>query len=635
VVHAMNRRKRVAIYARFSSDLQDARSVTDQKAVCCEYAARQGHVVVQIYADEAVSGASVYGRAAFLQMVDDAEHGCFDIILAEHIDRIARNAADAIRLREQMEFIGVEIHTCASGLVTELHAGLEGLMSALYLKQLAVHVRRGQAGRVREGLAGGGLTYGYAAVPGQKGKRVVVDAEAAIVRGIFASYVGGSTPRAIAAALNHDHVPAPRGTFWSASTIHGNRKRGSGILSNALYDGRLVWNKVGMRKDPKTGKRVSRVNPDVDRQCVPVPHLRIVEANVFAAAQALLEQRSHTAPSKVRAPKHMFSGRLRCGCCGYSLVLKDRDGAGRRRLYCSRMREGGACTNGRAFYVDEIEKRVLAGLAAQLKDPRAIERFLRTYIEERKRLAAAAGAKRQRLEKRLGETKRELDRLMNLLIKGLVPEEETAAHVTALHGERKALEAELAAIEPVKDVVALHPATIQRYLGVVDDLAGAFSRPVVRANQEIARALRELVVAIIVHPNDRGRPEIKVKGRLAALTAPGVFPEGRVVNALVAEDRFEPPTHGSKVGWPKEYDCTERGIHYFVRLKRRSPCLERPGIRPFLSIAHPRSARPGSPPDRESRRSRYTRTVGGIAQAQKFRLLHPDIALGCVALLRL
>src|SRR5262252_1618506 len=114
-----------------------------------------------------------------------------------------------------------------------------------------------------------------------------------------------------------------------------------------------------------------------------------------------------------------------------------------------------------------------------------------------------------------------------------------------------------------------------------------------------------------------------------------IFSRMHVGILVVAEDRFEPPTHGSKVGWPKEYDCTERGIHYFVRLKRRSPCLERPGIRPFLSIAHPRSARPGSPPDRESRRSRYTRTVGGIAQAQKFRLLHPDIALGCVALLRL
>jgi DNA invertase Pin-like site-specific DNA recombinase len=101
--------------------------------------------------------------------VDDANRGAFDVILVEHIDRLARNAADTIRLREQMEFIGVEIHSCASGLVTDMHAGLEGLMSALYLKQLAVHVRRGQSGRVREGLSVGGITYGYAPVPRKAG----------------------------------------------------------------------------------------------------------------------------------------------------------------------------------------------------------------------------------------------------------------------------------------------------------------------------------------------------------------------------------------------------------------------------------------------------------------------------------
>jgi site-specific DNA recombinase len=60
--------------------------------------------------------------------------------------------------------------------------------------------------------------------------------------------------------------------------------------------------------------------------------------------------------------------------------------------------EGGCCTNTRTFYLDEIERRVLAGLEAQLKDPRGIERFLKTYTEERRRLAAAEEAKRHRKE---------------------------------------------------------------------------------------------------------------------------------------------------------------------------------------------------------------------------------------------
>jgi site-specific DNA recombinase len=71
----IERAKRVAIYARFSSELQDARSVGDQVALCREHAQRQGWSVVQIYADEAVSGATVYGRDALLHMVEDPSAG--------------------------------------------------------------------------------------------------------------------------------------------------------------------------------------------------------------------------------------------------------------------------------------------------------------------------------------------------------------------------------------------------------------------------------------------------------------------------------------------------------------------------------------------------------------------------------
>jgi len=265
--------RRAAIYARFSSDLQDARSVTDQIELCREHARRQHWAVAQVYTDEAISGATMHGRLALLRMVDDAERRAFDVILVEHIDRLARNAADTIRLREEMEFRGIEIHTCASGLVTEMHAGLEGLMSAMYLKQLAVHVRRGQAGRVREGLSGGGLTFGYAPVPGRRGERTIVEAEAEIVRRVFAEYVAGRTPRDIAIDLNRDKVPPPRGEFWSASTIHGNRARAADEAKRHRKETRLgevqrefqrVYNSYvkGMVSEEETGPLLAQLREE-------------------------------------------------------------------------------------------------------------------------------------------------------------------------------------------------------------------------------------------------------------------------------------------------------------------------------------------------------------------------------------
>ncbi|WP_090849166.1 recombinase family protein [Paracoccus alkenifer] len=61
-----------ALYARYSSDLQNPCSVDDQLNLCREYAARQGWTVVSCYHDEAVSGAAIRGRNGAIRMLEDA-----------------------------------------------------------------------------------------------------------------------------------------------------------------------------------------------------------------------------------------------------------------------------------------------------------------------------------------------------------------------------------------------------------------------------------------------------------------------------------------------------------------------------------------------------------------------------------
>src|SRR5262252_1930973 len=116
-------KKKAAIYARFSSDLQKDRSIDDQVALCREHAKRQGWQIVAVYADRAVSGTSTYGRNEYTRMCRDGEAGCFDVILAEDLDRLGRKQADTSNLRERMEFLGIEVHTVADGKVTRLHSG--------------------------------------------------------------------------------------------------------------------------------------------------------------------------------------------------------------------------------------------------------------------------------------------------------------------------------------------------------------------------------------------------------------------------------------------------------------------------------------------------------------------------------
>ena len=73
----------------------------------------------------------------------------------------------------------------------------------------------------------------------------------------FAEYASGKSSRAIAKELNANGVQGPGGRLWNDYAIHGNRRRGTGILNNELYVGRLVWNRQRFIKDPTSGKRGS------------------------------------------------------------------------------------------------------------------------------------------------------------------------------------------------------------------------------------------------------------------------------------------------------------------------------------------------------------------------------------------
>ncbi len=75
-------------------------------------------------------------------------------------------------------------------------------------------------------------------------------------------YAAGHSPKAIAKTLNKEGAESPMGKGWTQSTLNGNRKRGTGILNNDLYIGQLVHNSLRYLKNPDTGKRVSRLNPE-------------------------------------------------------------------------------------------------------------------------------------------------------------------------------------------------------------------------------------------------------------------------------------------------------------------------------------------------------------------------------------
>src|SRR6266404_7156335 len=282
---------RAVIYARYSSDQQREASIEDQVRLCRERIDRDGWSFLATYSDAAMSGASRL-RPGYQKLLEDARGGQFDIVVAEALDRISRDQEDIAGFYKQLGFAGVRLVTLAEGDISELHVGLKGTMNALFLKDLAAKTHRGLEGRVREGRSGGGLSYGYDVVREQDlrgepvhGGRRINEAEAGIARRIFREFITGKSPRAIAHGLNADKIAGPRGRLWSDTTIRGHTLRGTGVLHNELYIGRLVWNRLQYVKDPSTGKRVSRLNPEADWLITEVAELRIIDDTLWQQVQ--------------------------------------------------------------------------------------------------------------------------------------------------------------------------------------------------------------------------------------------------------------------------------------------------------------------------------------------------------------
>jgi DNA invertase Pin-like site-specific DNA recombinase len=318
---------KVAIYARYSSDNQRDASIADQLRICREFAARHGWTVIQEFTDHAISGATLL-RSGFQALMRDALNQRFDIVLAEALDRFSRDQEDTAGLFKRLTFAGVSIVTLAEGDITHLHGGLKGTMNALFLKDLADKTRRGLRGRVELGKSGGGLCYGYRVRRPTDdgmatGEREIVPAEAEVIRRIFRDYAAGASPKALAKRLNAERCPGPGGALWNPSTIHGNPARGTGVLNNELYVGRLVWNRLRYVKDPDTGKRVSRPNSPSEWITTAVPQLRIVDDELWdqvKSRQADMRRVTSSGDPKrfnqARRPKYLFSGLTKCAECG-------------------------------------------------------------------------------------------------------------------------------------------------------------------------------------------------------------------------------------------------------------------------------------------------------------------------------
>lgn len=521
---------RAVIYARYSTDLQRDASIEDQVRLCRERVALEGGEIVKVYSDKAMSGGSLL-RPGIQALMHEAERGLFDCLVAEALDRLSRDQADIAMLNRRLKFLGVRVITLAEGEINALHIGLKGTMNALYLSDLADKTRRGLRGRVEAGRSGGGNSFGYDVVreigaDGMPiaGRRQINGAEAAIVVRIFEDFAGGKSPRRIALDHNKEKVTGPRGEGWTASTINGNAGRGTGVLNNELYIGRLVWNRLRYIKDADTGKRVSRANPESALIVKDMPELRIVEQALWDRVKARQETvKRNTRPDcegerpfwdRTR-PRYLISGLMRCGVCGgsYSKISQNLFG-------CAAARNKGTCTNRTNIRRDRLEAAVLTDLNERLMDPDLFKIVAEEFQREVNRLRAEESGKERQTKAELERIERRIAKLVSLITEDDAPVRALKQELVQLEARQDELTRALAGSAGTAPL--LHPNLAEVYRRKVAELRNALDGDT--PDLEAAELIRSLVDAVILTPED-GELAIAIKGELAGILA--LCAEGR------------------------------------------------------------------------------------------------------------
>lgn len=525
-----------AIYARYSSDLQSVRSIDDQIVACEEFAQRHGLPGPYItFTDAALSGASMATRPGLLSLMTNVRARKVTAIVSEAIDRLSRDQADLHLIRRAATANGVGLFTIADGEVDGMKAGLQGIMAEAFLVNLAQKTRRGMKGVARSGRIAGGLCFGYKPVVGKPGERTIDETEAAIVRRIFDAYAGGTSPFAIARALNAEGVMGPRGKLWKVNAILGDARVGDGILCNELYRGRIVFNRRRYVKNPETGKRSSFINPEADWIVAEAPHLRIVSDEQFDGCKAVRGELSDAPRQNDRhRPKRLLSGLLMCAACGGPFVIRNRG-----RFACANVINGtGLCEVRESLPADLVERRVIEGLRRNLLAPHVIAEAVKSFQEERRTMAVEENRQRRDLERTIEETTRRASRVADQLIDNPSPMLKTklAEAEAALVAAQRALEA-----LPDESIVALHPSAAEGYRTRVAVLETVLAG---EATDDLKGAVRGLLDRIELAP-DAGAADgwaITICGKLAELLAFGAGEPCRVSYGAGAHTERSPTT---------------------------------------------------------------------------------------------
>lgn len=343
----------IVAYCRVSTDTEDQlNSIETQKKFFEEYADKQGHNLISIYADEGLSGTKIKNRKEFQRLLRDAKHGLFEMVVVKDISRFARNTVDLLNSTRQLKALGIETTFLTANMTvlgqSEFVLTIFGALAQEESANTSKRVKFGKKMNAQKGRVPN-IVYGYDKTKGDFFNLTINEYEAKMIRRVYDLYLNsGYGANKIAQILNSEGIRTKRDCKWSQNAI-------CRLLTNEIYTGKIINGKEEVA-DFLTSKRAKK--EECDWYIMDKPEIRIIDDVSFHKVSKLMQQRNQDFNTKHerQSNRHLFSTIIRCSCCGYSFRRIEKQ---YKNVYvrwvCSGRNANGVDSCPNKYKIDEVE----------------------------------------------------------------------------------------------------------------------------------------------------------------------------------------------------------------------------------------------------------------------------------------
>lgn len=451
-IKELGEKKRVAVYARYSSENQRDESIEGQLRAIEPYCKQRNYQITECYIDRAKS-ATTDKRPEFQRMIKDAEEGLFEYVLVHKLDRFSRDKYDSIRYKQKLKNNGIKVISVLENLDDSpesviLESVIEG-MAEYYSKNLSREVKKGLCENAHKCKHTGGLPpLGYDVDPISK-KYLLNEEEAEVVKMIYQMYLEDWTSGNIIKKLNELGYRTKKKTEWTKNSLIS-------ILRNEKYVGVYIYNRSAA-KDSRGKRNNHKAKSEEDIIRIEGGMPQIIEKEVFEQVRAKMGERKKSPSQAMTKTTYLLSGLVKCEC-GYSMHgnvrrAKRKNLSGEKakpeyvsyRCGCRKSKSSIACDNPE-IRKEYLEEYVMTELEKMVISNSAIEKVVEVVNSHAEKKESEKEEVRKRLEVGRNEIEQRIGNIIKAVTMGFASME-LKSELEKLEEQKSELELKIARTE--------------------------------------------------------------------------------------------------------------------------------------------------------------------------------------------